>query len=282
VGVSLPPTGAWQRGELPDTNKIKNAIAADYRTAFPNSKPPKESVSQLEALYPFLTALNKFAAQRPFCRFNLDYSAPPIDRPFALLVQQMKLSKILTLHAILELDAHRSDLALADIETNYKISSGVKRDPSLIGGLISLALTRITGAAIYDGLSSHFWNDSQLAAIEQLLAPLNTLADCQFALRSEALEDVIDFEYLKKTGRYPDLDGYRILSGKDFLFSQNLRQPGLEVGGIFTRCNWLRFTLKRSLPLPLLYTGLSLKWTRGFRRKPRKRVAGGMPMPHGI
>lgn len=197
-GPDLPSTGGWVRGELPDMAKMRNVIAADYAAAFKGATPPGDSLAQFDALYPFITNLLAASATHPLCRFDSDYTIyPPASRGLALLTQQIQVSKILTLHALLALDQHQSDIALEDIQTNYTLLSGAKRDPTLIGGLVGIGMANITHAAICDGLTLHAWNDAQLAELEQTLEPVNFLADYQFDMRCEAAESIANIDYVK-------------------------------------------------------------------------------------
>jgi hypothetical protein len=207
-GNDLPWKGNWMRGELPDMTKIHHTITNDYSVVFKGVAPPADTLAQFDALYPFLTDLRAAATTRPLCRFDSDYTiSPPAARPLELVTAQVKLSHILTLHAILALNQNQSDPALEDIEINYKLLSGVKRDPTLVGGLVAIAMNAVDGAAIYDGLALHAWNDAQLAELEQTLEPINFLADYQFAMRSEAAESVASIDYYKKVARRPELYG---------------------------------------------------------------------------
>ena len=124
---------------------------------------------------------------------------PPVVRPFGPITLPIKLSKIITLHALLALDQQQSDLALEDIKANYTLASGIRRDPSLVGGLVAVGILAISHTALYDGLACHRWNDVQLAEVEHALDPLNLLDDYRFSVRSEAAESLANLEFYKKS-----------------------------------------------------------------------------------
>jgi hypothetical protein len=206
--MDFPSTGNWQKGELPDMAKIRNVVAANYTEVFKGAKPPEDTVNQFNAVYPFLTDFLAAGVTHPFFRLNQDYTiSPPVARPLGPMTQQIKLSKLLTLHAVLALDQHRSDLALEDIKTNYKILSGIKRDPTLIGGLVAIGMAAINDAALYDGLAQHAWSAAQLVELDQLLKPINFLADYQFALRSEIAQSIANYDAFEKHARRVSLRG---------------------------------------------------------------------------
>jgi hypothetical protein len=202
-GNDLPSTGNAMRGERPNWEKIRNSVATNYSAAFKGATPHGETLAQFDALYPFISDLRADSAKRPLCRFNLDYTVlPPFERSLGQVATSIRLSKILTFHAILALDHHQSDLALEDIKINYKLLSGTKRDPTLIGGLIAIGINAISNSALYDGLAQHEWSDAQLAEIEHVFKPINFLADYRFAMRSEATVAALDIDAIKNTPRY--------------------------------------------------------------------------------
>ena len=188
-------------GELPDMAKIRDVMATDYAIVFKGAKPPEDTLAQFNAIYPFLTDFLAAATTHPLFRLNLDYTISPLaTRSFAPITTQIKLSRILTLHAILALDHHQPDLALEDIKTNYKLAAGVGRDPSLVAGLVDIAITAVTSQAIADGLARHAWNDAQLADLQSELARSDFLSQYQFTLRGELITETIPFfDYVKGT-----------------------------------------------------------------------------------
>ena len=180
--------------------------ATDYAAVFKNAKPPGDTLAQFDALYPFLADFRATSATRPYFRLLEDYAiSPPLLRPLGPLTAQIKLSKILTLHAVLALDHHQPDLALEDIKINYKLLSGVKRSPTLIAGLVAIGMNAIGGAAIYDGLAQHAWNNAQLIELEHTLQPVDFLVGYQLAMRGEVTYSVANFDFYKKLAdRQPD------------------------------------------------------------------------------
>ena len=198
----LPTLGGWQRGVLPDLRNFQATIAGSYAAAFKDTKLPVGTLAQFEALYPFLENLRRETDARSLCRFNLDYGvAAPILRSFGLIARPIRLSQILTIHAVLALDQHQPDLALKDIEINYRLLTAAKRDPTIVGGLVALGMVAVGGTAIYDGLANHSWSDAQLDTLERIQGPINFLADYQFANRSEAAMTAVDTAYFKSLHR---------------------------------------------------------------------------------
>jgi hypothetical protein len=193
------PTGGWQKGELPDMSKIQKAVAANYAIVFKDAKPPDDTLAQFNAIYPFCADLLAATATHPVFRINEDYAiSPPAARSLGPITAPIHLSQILTLQAIIALDQHQPDLALQDIKTNYLVLSGVKRDPTLVAGLVAIGMNAIDGAAIYEGLAQHEWSDAQLVELDQTLKPINFLADFQFAMRCEVAQSAANLEFFER------------------------------------------------------------------------------------
>ena len=219
----LPAAGKWQQGELPDMGKIRPTIAAHYAKAFKGVTPLAGALEQFDAIYPFLSELRAAAATRPLFRVNENYDiSPPALRPLGLITDQMRLSRILVLHAILALDDHQAELALQDLKLNYQILSGVQRDPSVVGGLVAIAMNVIGSSVVFDGLASHAWSDAQLAELEQMLEPIDFLTGYQFDMRSESAVSAANFESFKKQSfkkhsSLGDIPGFPLPSFPHFL-----------------------------------------------------------------
>jgi hypothetical protein len=194
----LPTANGWIWGDPPDVGKIKASISTEYAKTFKHAPPSDDPLIQLTALYPFLPELLEAAAARPYCRFAYDDTqAFPAARALGLITGQIGLARVLTLHAILALDEHQSDLALADFKAISKLGAAAGDDPSLVGGLVEIGLSSISFEIVYDGLALHAWSDPQLVEIDHVLQSMDFLATYRFAMRSEAATAVGDLDYIK-------------------------------------------------------------------------------------
>jgi hypothetical protein len=99
----------------------------------------------------------------------------------------LALSKALDLHAMEALQANDPSLALEDLRVEMKLDSGLREDPTLISGLVAIAVMSIQLGAVWQGLSVHQWTDSQLAEIQGDLARVDFLSEGRLCLRGEAL-----------------------------------------------------------------------------------------------
>jgi hypothetical protein len=194
----LPSTGSWQRGQAPDMNKIRNGVASIYAVAFKGARAPASSLAQFEAVFPVVADLRQASASRTSCRFNQNYRAATFLRPISLLTDQIAVTRIMTLDAVLALDAHQPAIALADLRTVFVLSSGMRHDPSLVAGVISIAMDAISETAVADGLALHAWNDAQLAQLQDQLGQMDFLVDFKFAIRGEVAGQLLGFQMVRQ------------------------------------------------------------------------------------
>ena len=194
----LPRGGNWQAGKLADHEKNRVIVATTYAKVFKSAHTTMDPLTQFEALYAAIGDLRNAAAARPYCRFEQNYKfEPPYGLYLSLITAQIKLSKFLTADAVLGLDAKKPDVALADITTHFKLVSGVMDQPLLVSGLVAIGMTAIDFSAVYEGLTTHAWNDAQLAELQDRLASVDFLTDYQHAMRGEACLTIAPFEQLK-------------------------------------------------------------------------------------
>ena len=192
------PMGHWYLGELPEPGKLHVAVTARYAKVFRQQPPSPDPRIQFESLYPFLPNLRRAALERPFCRFAFDDTqALPAARGLELITGQMALSRLITLHALLALEDHETDVALDDYATVLKLRLGAERDPSLVGALVSAGMFSIAGECVFDGLAHHDWSDVQLERLDHLLAGVDFLSVYRFAIRSEAAVSVANLDYFR-------------------------------------------------------------------------------------
>jgi len=196
--ADLPPLIHWQVGELSDPHVLENAILREYAAAFKGAQSPPKPIDQFEALFPFLSELRTEAVTRPGFRLALDYSAnPPDGRPLGSVADTIRLSKILTTHALLALDDHQSDLALDGLKLNLQIAAGIEHDPTIVAGLVAIGIINLGHGPLVTGLARHQWSDANLAELDHLLGSIDFLSGGQFAMRAEAAGTVADIEYYR-------------------------------------------------------------------------------------
>jgi len=192
----LPRGGAWEWGKLADSEKNRMDVAAMYAKVYGDAPVGKDSLTEFEDLFPAIAELRDAAAARPYCRFEQVYSfEPPYN--LSLPTSQIMVSKFISADAILALDAKKPDIALADIETNFKLVAGLSKQPLLVSGLVAIGMTAIDLPEVYEGIATHAWNDAQLADLQNQLARMDFLTGYQHDLRGETCFTIALFDQLK-------------------------------------------------------------------------------------
>jgi hypothetical protein len=192
----LPRGGSWEWGKLADHEKNRMAVASMYARVFGATPRGKDSLTQFDELFPAIAELRSAAATRPYCHFQQNHQFDSLYQ-IPLITAQIMVSKFLSADAILALDARRPDVALADIETDFKLAAGLSRQPTLVSGLVAIGMTAIDLPEVYEGTATHAWNDAQLADLQSQLARVDFLTAYQHHLRGEACLTVAGFEKLK-------------------------------------------------------------------------------------
>ncbi len=195
----IPLLGSWQSDERTDMVKLRQTVTTDYAVLFKGQPPPSDSLAQFDAVYPLVGELREAAATRSSFRLNSDYERmPPAGRSLGPVTDMIALAKIVSAHAVLGLESGRSDLALDDLRVNWIVANGVKRDPDLVGALVSIGIVAISEGAIFHGLVQHEWNDAQLAELERMFGSLHFLRDYQFTMRAEGALVATNIGFFKK------------------------------------------------------------------------------------
>jgi hypothetical protein len=151
------------------------------------------ALARLETVYPVLPMLRNASTSRPRCRFDFDYgNALIFSRSTVLMTSQIPLTKILMLDAVLALNEHEPDIALADLRTIFLLESSVRRDPSTAAGSIAIGMGAINEVIVADALALHCWNDAQIAQMQDELARMDYLSTYRFAIQGELAAQMTD------------------------------------------------------------------------------------------
>lgn len=186
----LPYLGNWKKGEKPDLPAIKKRLTDLCHRSFPTSPVPPHAtpVELFGLLCPTLADLRGANKSRPLCQFDQDYiSRSPLDWSATGIVSTLKLAKFLAYEERLALINNQSQIAAEDLEVGWKVNSGLEKEPLLIAGLLSAAVTAIQRQVIMEGLVEHAWSDQQLVDIDNDLGKIDFLAETQFCVRGDVV-----------------------------------------------------------------------------------------------
>lgn len=180
-----PFQGNWQRAQFCDLKGWQAFYQGN--TNYPAAQAPQDPARDV------LTALQKFdavlaelraASQRPYAVFPVHY-----DDGFAVMLTHLSVLKGLTqliqLRALANLEAGRSEEALADVKLGLYLANSLQSEPLLISHLVRIAIVHLQMQPVWEGLAKHRWTDAELAELQKTLASFNLLQDWLFALRGE-------------------------------------------------------------------------------------------------
>jgi hypothetical protein len=193
----LPRLGSWQQGESPDMNQVHQGVATIYAAVFAGVSSPPSYLARFEKVYPFIADLRDASVSHVSCRFERNYKIAPVARPLSLLTDQIAVTRIITLDAVLALDAHQPEIALADLRTVFTLSSGMRRDPSLVAGLISIGMGSISEEVVAEGLMLHEWNDAQLAQLQLQLDQMDFLSTFGLSIQGETAGNLLNLQVVR-------------------------------------------------------------------------------------
>lgn len=124
------------------------------------------------------------AGERPQCRFPVRY-----EKGFAAALPHLGLfqsaAKLYALGITAHLALGESAEACQEFQAGLRLVTATTGEPTLIAGLVRIAVCTVLQNAVWDGLAGHQWAEPELRAIESDLAALNWLADYRFAMGSE-------------------------------------------------------------------------------------------------
>ena len=140
-----------------------------------------------------LTALDSFsgplaqlreAGARPHCRFPVHW-----EKAYAAPLPHMELLQSASKLYALRLSAHLalgdSAAAYEDFRDGLRLTTATVGEPSLIAGLVRIAIAVAMENAVWDGLSGRQWAEPELRKIQADLATLDWLKDYALAMGSE-------------------------------------------------------------------------------------------------
>jgi len=124
------------------------------------------------------------ASQRPYARFPLEYEKGcMMPLPGANILRGFAID--FAFRAEVELHDGRTDAALADARTIFRLAESEKDEPLLLSQLVRVIIWQYGLQVVWEGLESHRWTDAQLAALQEDLARANFLKGLALAFRGE-------------------------------------------------------------------------------------------------
>jgi hypothetical protein len=190
--MSLPTPKQGQQGwlcaEMTDLAAWQEAFANN--TNYPasvTSRGPAEAV--LQALSQFDPELNELRAanQRPAARWALHYQDGFFVQRGNLKRREAldNLVNILALRAAAELATGRTDAALQDVKLSLRLVDSLQPESLFFAHHLRQRLLLTSLQAVWEGLVTHRWTESQLAELQARLSQYDLASDWRAAMRGE-------------------------------------------------------------------------------------------------
>jgi uncharacterized integral membrane protein len=151
-------------------------------------QPHSPPADVLLALSPFNATIEDLrqAVKLSESRFPLNYDNPDPEIIMLPHLGRLKMcGQVLRLRSLAELQNNQSDLALADVQLLFRLNDSIRSEPFLISHLVRISVLQIALQPAWEGLADRRWSDSQLAALDAMLAKLNYARDYQMAMKGE-------------------------------------------------------------------------------------------------
>jgi tetratricopeptide (TPR) repeat protein len=196
---------AWQEFYRGTNNLIIPALdiaPTNFFPVAPKAQTPAQDI--LFALSKYDESLKQLraAAQRPGARFEVK-----LEEGFAMVMPHLNkvrgIAQFLQLRSIALLHDGQNDAALQDFLLLVRINDATAAEPTLISQLVRISVSQISLAILWEGLAGHYWDESQLAALERELAKMDLLRDYHTGMSGERFFSIWTVDFLKRTG---DLD----------------------------------------------------------------------------
>ena len=178
-GIPKPETydghtdlAAWAaQFQFVTTNRPNGGLSPDYLTFPLPDKPGRPADDVLLALSKFDRTLSEFAsaANRPRNREPVHYEEH-IQALLPGLAALRSGARICQLRALARLENGDSAGAAADVLLAYRLGESLNEEFLLISQLVRYAIDSTAHHALWEGLVTHRWNETQLAAFQQRLS----------------------------------------------------------------------------------------------------------------
>ena len=218
---SLKAAGPFQTASLSDlrSKALADKRLGDDTSSFSDSEALLKVFEDLDPLWKRLHE----AKQRKHA--VLFYSV----RPGAEMMVNRLINPILTLTNIAQLKARahihtlRGNEALEECLLAFKLAD-LEAEPTLIEHLVRNSQIGVLMPALYEGVSAHVWNDSQLAVLEKHLARYDLFESLSKSIAAESLYNRSIYSYMQseiRTGSEKAIPFFGMMASQDKLFANN-------------------------------------------------------------
>jgi len=181
-------------------------VAAKFISA-PGEKPAADVLTALEHYAPQFAQL-RTAGVRPECRFPVRYEDGVAARlPHLQLLREA--GRLYTLRLAAHLALGDSAAGYEDFQAGLRLYAALENEPTLVSGLVRLAILNTLENAVWGGLVRHQWTSEDLARITADLTAVRLMDDYAISLTGERGFHNMVYDQLmhKSPGEIADLVG---------------------------------------------------------------------------
>jgi hypothetical protein len=181
LGLPAFPRGGTEVKPLDLTNRQKGFVSAGWIPAA-GADPATDVLTAMERMEPVLAEI-RLASSRPKTRWSVDWSKGATGTMPYYILQHVAPAFSLRARALLALD--RPEEALSEIRHMIRADQSLASNPTLISGLVRIAIWQLVLGVCRDGIAANKWRDTDLQALAREAESVNFLAEWKFALESE-------------------------------------------------------------------------------------------------
>jgi hypothetical protein len=195
--------GNLEKGTFADLEACRNFYRGNtnYPQPVKPGTPAEDILVALGKFDPEVKELREAAAARPYSRFPIEYDC---ESPAAILLPHLvtikRLSTLVEMRVIAELETGQSQEAFAELKLGFRLSDSIREEPFLIDHYLWLAALGFDLQTLREGLVRHAWGDAQLAELEKYFASVDVLAEYKHAMRGERACSLGDLDYARRQG----------------------------------------------------------------------------------
>jgi hypothetical protein len=171
------------KGLRTDWKVVQQAFQNSGLITAPSDEPIRDILGALEGHTNEINQWREWRT-RPRCRFPLDLAAGA-EMPFPHFSALMSAGQFFRLRARAHLALGDSEAAYEDFQDGFQTYRAIAEDPTLISGLVRIAMLATLQPALGEGLRDQVWTDVDLQKIEGDLAKIRIWDDFELALASE-------------------------------------------------------------------------------------------------
>lgn len=178
----LKLTGTGGIDASPGLGRMREGIRADLGR-WKDFLGQKDLILALRKCDPELDEISA-AVRRPCARFPLRYE-DSFTMSIPHLTPLLNASRLYELRALASLEAGKTDQALADTESIFRIADSFGGEPVLISQLVRVSLVSMGLQIVWQGVTAHQWSESQLVTLQGWMEHDNLLTGGQRAFEGE-------------------------------------------------------------------------------------------------